>query len=72
MRKLSILFIVLALLLSHTMCAVIAYNYSYLSTCVFYTLCSFPAYSSFIYVIPYGIGIIICIILAITFNKKHS
>ena len=70
MKKLSILFIVLALLLSHTMCAVIAYNYSYLSTCVFYTLCSFPPYTAFVYAIPYGIGIIICIVLAIVFNKN--
>lgn len=71
MKKLSILFIVLALLLSHTMCAVIAYNYSYLSTCNLYTLCSAPVETAFIYAIPYGIGIIICIILAVVINKKY-
>lgn len=71
MKKLSILFIFLALLLSHTMCAVIAYNYSYLKTCVFYTLCSAPADSAFVYAIPYGIGIIICLILAFVINKRN-
>ena len=71
MKRLSILFIVFALLLSHLMCAVVAYNYSYLSTCSYYTLCSAPTFVTFLYAIPYGIGIIICIILAIIFNKKH-
>ena len=69
-KRLGILFFVLTLLLSHVMCAVVAYNYASLLWCGKYGLCSAPASTAFLLMIPYGIGIIICAALAWLFHKK--
>lgn len=70
LRKLSVLFLVLTLLLSHVMCAVVAYDYASLFWCGKYGLCSAPASTAFLMMIPYGIGSIICAALAWLFRKK--
>ena len=81
MKKISYLFIVLAILLSDIMCAVVAYNYCALqwggqyaaySTPAQYAAYSTPASAAFLYFVPYGIGIIFCIILARFFYKKQE
>ena len=69
MKKLSRLFFALALLLSHTMCAVVAYNYGYL---LYGPLIgtSAPAYVAFFYAIPFLVVISICLALSTVFCKK--
>ena len=70
MKKISRLFIVLAVLLSDIMCAVVAYNYCALQWGGRYAAYSAPASTAFLYFIPYGIGL--CIILARFFHKKQK
>ncbi len=72
MKKISRLFIVLAVLLSDIMCAVVAYNYCALQWGGRYAAYSAPASTAFLYFIPYGIGIVLCIILARFFHKKQK
>ena len=72
MKKISRLFIVLAVLLSDIMCAVVAYNYCALQWGGRYAAYSAPASTAFLYFIPYGIGIVLCIILACFFHKKQE
>lgn len=69
-KKLSTIFTILALILSHIMCIVVAYNYASLLWCGKYGLCSAPASVAFIYVIPFGISIMICAVLAVIFKRK--
>lgn len=70
MKKLSIIFSVLAILLSDIMCAVVAYNYCALEWGGKYEGCSAPASTALFLAIPYIIGIIICIVLAVIFKRK--
>ena len=70
MKKLSIVFWVLAALLSDAMCAIVAYNYCDLQWGGKYAGYSAPASTAFIYAIPFAIGIIVCIVLAIIFWKR--
>ena len=64
MKKISYLFIVLAILLSDIICA--------LQWGGQYAAYSAPASAAFLYFIPYGLGIIFCIILARFFYKKQE
>ncbi len=70
-KHLVYLFAVLAILLSNIMCATVAYHYCALELGGQYAGYSAPANIAFLLCIPYGIGIIICVILACFFNKKH-
>ena len=70
MKKLSIIFSTLAVLLSDIMCAVVAYNYCDLLWGGQYVGYSAPASTAFVYVIPYGIGIIVSVVLAIIFRTQ--
>ena len=70
MKKLSVLFCILALVLSHAMCAAVAYTYCELLWCGQYGGCSAPASIAFLLAIPYCIGIAICIGLTILYYKK--
>ncbi|MBQ6334312.1 MAG: hypothetical protein IJI46_04510 [Erysipelotrichaceae bacterium] len=70
MKKLYICFLILAVLLSDIMCAVIAYNYCDMLWGIKYAGYSAPASVAFYTGIPYLIGIVICIALAIYFRKK--
>lgn len=67
---LSGLFAALAILLSDVMCAAVAYNYCALQWCGRYAGCSAPPSVSFVYCIPYGVGITICVILAWFFHWR--
>lgn len=72
MKKVSNLFWVLAVILSNVMCAVVAYNYSEMKWGIKYAGYSAPASVAFMYLIPYGIGIVVCIVLAMVLKKKES
>ena len=71
-KRLTYLFAVLAILLSDVMCPAVANSYCMLQMGGRYGLCSAPAYVAFFQVIPYGVGIVICIILACFFNRKRQ
>ena len=70
MKKLSNLFIVLAIVLSNIMCIVVAYNYRDMLCSIEHAGYSAPASTAFLYAIPFVVGIIVCAILAIRFRKK--
>lgn len=70
MKKLSIVFGVLALVLSHLMCVNIAYDYRGMLCCIAHTGCSAPAYVVFYLLIPYGVGVAVCATLAGVFWRK--
>lgn len=70
MKKLSNLFIVLAIVLSNIMCIVVAYNYRDMLCGIEHAGYSAPASTAFLYAIPFVVGIIVCAILAIRFRKK--
>ena len=70
MKKWSVLFTVLAILLSDIMCFVVAYNYRSMLCGIEHAGFSAPASIAFLYAIPFVIGIIVCTALAIRFCKK--
>lgn len=70
MKKLSYLFVTLAIVLSDIMCFVVAYNYRDMLCGIEHGGYSASAGTAFLYAIPFGIGIIVCAILATKFNKK--
>ena len=69
-KYLTYLFAVLAVLLSNVMCASVAYNYCTLQWCGEYAGYSAPADIAFLLCIPYGGGILICVIIAWLFHRK--
>jgi len=70
MKVLSKVFGILAILLSDIMCAVVAYNYCELVWGGKYAGYSAPASTAFLLAIPYLIGIVICVVLAVVFKKR--
>ena len=70
MKILSNLFGLLAILLSNIMCAVVTYNYCDILWGTKYAGYSAPARTAFVLAVPYIIGIIVCVILAVVFHKK--
>lgn len=66
-RNLSRGFVVLAVLLSDIMCAVTAYNYRSLELC---DMCSAPASTALLLMIPYGLAIALCLALGWFFYRK--
>lgn len=70
MKKLSTLFTVLAILLSHIMCAVVAWNYCDMLWGIKYAGYSAPASTAFLSAIPFVIGIVACVALALYFRKR--
>lgn len=66
-QVLKLLFLGLALLLSHAMCAETAYNYCSLKL----GFGSAPASVAFLTLIPYTVGILICLAFAWFFHRKH-
>ena len=72
-KRLSKVFIVLALILSHIGCAVVAYSYCDMQWGIRYMCYSAPASIVFYaYGIPFCFGIIICLVLSYVFAKKHN
>lgn len=72
MSKKSIALYLLAVLLSDAMCAVVAYNYCRMLFGIKYAGYSAPAWLAFLYAIPFMILIVICLVLAVVFNKKRK
>ncbi len=72
MKKLSVIFGTLAVLLSDMMCAVAAYHYCDLLWGKQLAGYSAPAGAAFVYAIPYAIAILISVVLAIVFRKKAA
>ena len=70
MKKLSILFATVAIILSNVMCIVVAYNYRGMICCIKHEVCSAPPEAAFLYAVPFLIGIVVCVVLAIKFRKK--
>ena len=67
---LSRLFVLLALLLSHAMCAVVAYHYSALQFSIEHLGFSAPANIAFLLAVPFGMGIAVCLLLAWRFHRR--
>ena len=72
MKKLSNIFLVLAVLLSDVMCAVVAYNAGILYMGGKYGMYSAPVWVAFLYAIPFAIGIAVCVTVAAVLRKKSS
>ena len=70
MKKLCYFFMVAALILSHIMCVVVAYNYRDMLCGIAHSSYSAPAEIAFLTAIPYAVGIMICGILAYIFRRK--
>ena len=64
------LFLGLALILSHLCCVHVSIAYANLWWGGRYLAYSAPASVAFFYVIPYAVGILICLLLAWRFHKK--
>ncbi len=70
MKKLQYLFTVLAFILSHIMCFVVAWNYRDMLCGIDHMGYSVPVEVAFLTAFPYAIGIILCIVLAFISCKK--
>ena len=70
MKKTSILFAVLAVILSDLMCAVVAYHYCALLWGGKYAGYSAPPGTALLYAVPFGIGILLCAVLSVVWFKK--
>lgn len=60
MKKLSYLFLALAVALSDMMCLVVAYYYRDMLCGIEHSGYSAPAGAAFLYAIPFGVGILLC------------
>ena len=70
MKTMSMVFGMLAILLSNIMCAVVAFNYRDMLCGIEHAGYSAPASTAFLYAIPFVVGIVVCAILAIRFRKN--
>lgn len=70
MKKISNVFVFLAVLLSDVMCAVVGFNYGKMVWGVENAGYSAPASTAFIWATPFLIGIVICVVLAVVMRKK--
>ena len=72
MKKLSYLFIVIAVVLSDIMCFVVAYNYRDMICGIEHAGNSAPASVSFLSAVPFLLAIIVCSVLAFIFYKRDK
>ena len=72
MKKLSILFAALAVLLWGAMCAVVAWYYGAMLHSIEYHGYSAPARVAFLYAIPFAVAITVCAVLAVVFHKRSK
>ena len=72
MKKLPVVFGLLAIILSNVMCAVVAFNYRDMLCGIQHSCYSAPAWVAFLHAIPYAVAIAVCVILAIVFKKRNS
>ena len=70
MAALSAVFAALAVILSDVMCAVVAFNFCDMLWGIKYAGYSAPASVAFLTAVPYAVGIIICVILALFLKKR--
>lgn len=70
MKRLPAILTGLALILSHAMCACVAWEYCSLLWAGRYAGASAPAYIALFLAIPFGIAIAACLFLAGYFRKK--
>lgn len=70
MKKLSHVFILLAVLLSDIMCAVVAYQYRDMLCGIAHSSYSAPASVAFLSAIPFGIGIMLCLLAACALRRR--
>ena len=70
MAVLSAVFAALAVILSDVMCAVVAFNFCDMLWGIKYAGYSAPASVAFLTAVPYAVGIIICVILALFLKKR--
>ncbi len=69
-RRLRNVCIALAALLSHSMCAAVAYEYCALEWGGRYAAWSAPAWCAFLLAVPFGLGIAVCALLALWLHRK--
>ena len=72
MKRISLLLTIIALILSHLMCIVVAYNYRDMLCGIAHSGYSAPAEIAFLTAIPYAVGIIICGFLVYIFHKEEK
>lgn len=72
MKNLSTLFCILAILLTNVMCGVVGFNYGKMVWGVENAGYSAPASTALLLSIPYLIGIVVCVVLALVFRKKKT
>lgn len=72
MKNLSTLFGVLAILLTNIMCSVIGFNYGKMVWGIENAGYSAPASTALLLGIPYLIGIIVCVVLALVFRAEKT
>ena len=72
MKKLSIVFTVLALVLSHVMCAHVAFSFRGMICCIEHTGCSAPADVALLLAIPYLIAVAVCAVFVVVFWRKSK
>ena len=70
-KRLSTVFLLLAVLLSDVMCAVVAYLYCDMQWGIQYRCYSAPAWVAFLWAIPYGVGIAVCLLLVAVLRKRE-
>lgn len=64
MCKWRTFFLILAAILSHGMCAMVAYNYAHMQCGIEHMGFSAPASVAFVYCIPFGIAIAASLVMA--------
>ena len=72
MKRISLLLTIIALILSHIMCFVVAWNYRDMLCGIAHGSFSAPAEIAFLTAIPYAVGIIICGFLVYIFHKEEK
>ncbi len=72
MKKISKIFLVLALLLSHVMVSVVAYGICDMQWGIRYEAYSAPVWVATLYAIPYLIAITVCLVVAFVTNRKAN
>ena len=70
MKKLMIVFQILAVILSDVMCAAVAYSYCDMLWGIRYAGYSAPASVAFLLAVPFIVGILILLVLAEVFRRK--
>lgn len=70
LRKASNMFLAAALLLSHIMVGVVTAVYWQMKCGIQHMGYSAPAWVAFIYVVPFGAAIIVCVIAALVLRRK--